>query len=187
MTIFIGGTEYALAVTSSDVVHAVPLVDLVLPQRTSCGREHFHLIDEQPTAGGFDAAVPTCKRCLAIISAPLADSPVDDRLDAVVTTLAHFVVTYGHGQCSGVPGDQMERLRAGVRSVLRAAGVRVATVPHKSLLIVQDRDWDNERPHPAMAAAERAAMARFDRMLSGESDGEPPVWPNQCRWSDFPA
>jgi hypothetical protein len=47
--------------------------------------------------------VPTCKRCLSIISAPLADSPVDDRLDAVITTLAHFVVTYGHGRCSGVP------------------------------------------------------------------------------------
>jgi hypothetical protein len=37
MTIIIGGIEYALAVTSSEVVHAVPLVDLVLPQRTSVG------------------------------------------------------------------------------------------------------------------------------------------------------
>ena len=136
---------------------------------TLCGREWLtmagiSLWDDD--LGGEDAAVPSCRRCLALMDKLFPEPKLDDKFDLAVQVIAGTVAEHGYAEMRGVPGDQQAALRKQVRSaVKKRTGHPVQTLARGSLLV-----FVCEHIHQQHAAERERRIAQS---LGGALTGQP--------------
>lgn len=65
------------------------------------------------------ALAPSCRRCLTSIDRLLPPPAPDEPIEALCALIVHAVEEYGSAEVTGVPGDQMNTLRAAARARVR--------------------------------------------------------------------
>jgi hypothetical protein len=131
-------TEYVLVITGGgSAYYAAPRASESQSHRdfprwashTVCGREWTFLgaADGEPDLNWEPAIGPTCRTCLRIVTASLAPSVQDNRVQPLAAAMADSVRNAGFANCLEVPGDQAERLRRIVKGLLRDEGRSIRT------------------------------------------------------------
>ncbi len=151
---------------------------------TLCGRQWISMVtskDEDQVYGREVAAVPTCRRCLALMDRLFPEPRLDDRFPLVVHVVTDTVLEYGTAEILGVPGDQQTALRREVRAAVRKrAGHRMETYVHESMVVfVCQVIYDQHAETHARMAAE--AMNRF----FSEAPVAPAPSPMRLSWSTW--
>ncbi len=142
------------------------LFDPIWNPRTLCGREW---IEMEPGDGPpFNALrvgvyAPSCKNCLRIISSSLEGVAPDERIPLIVGLVVTEVLADTGTVVTGVPGQQLDALRAAIRQRFRSIGVSCRTFPIGSdLHVVSDQVWDELPPERKSEMDAQAASAIGD-------------------------
>lgn len=155
------GTEPWAASYDVDV-----LFDPIWDPRTLCGLEWIEMEPgDGPAFESWGTAVyaPTCKSCLRLISRKLDGVPPDERIPLVVGLVVTEVLGEAGAVVTGVPGDQLEPLRAAIRRRFKILGVLCRTYPiGGDLHVVSEQLWDDLSPDRRSEIAGRAAAAVED-------------------------
>ncbi len=142
-------------------------------QRTICGC-HWPMMrtGEGPliSPNGESAFAPDCRSCLRIVSKRLESSPRDDRIDLVASLAAQEARERGSAMVAGVPGDQVEALRAGIRKAMRTLGLKCGTGLYNDVV----HAWLEGALEPEQQAeADRLAIEVVGRI--GDLSGDAPL------------
>lgn len=118
-------------------------------QRTLCGRDWSTMA---PADGpGFSPwslpiHAPSCRSCLRVVSSRLQSRPLDDRIPLIANLVLMEVIEHGDSRVDGVPGDQVEGLRAAIRAELRRRCLRGRTYLYGETVFVESDDAYNALP-----------------------------------------
>jgi len=150
------------------------LFDPIWNPRTLCGREWVEMEsgDGPPFGvGGGGVYAPSCKNCLRIVSRDLGGVAPDERIPLVVGLVVTEVLSEAATVITGVPGQQLEALRAAIRRRFRSIGVSCRTYPiGGDLHVVSEQVWDNLPPERKSEMDAQAAAAIADAI-----QGQPAV------------
>lgn len=142
------------------------LFDQIWNPRTLCGLEWIEMEagDGPPfNAAGAGVYAPSCKNCLRIVSNRLDGVAPDDRIPLVASLVVTEVLADAGTVVTGVPGDQLEALRAAIRQQCRKLGIPCRTYPAGGdLHVVSERLWDDMPPDQKAEIESQAASAIED-------------------------
>ncbi len=142
------------------------LFDAIWNPRTLCGLEWIEMEpgDGPPfDRGAARAHAPSCKNCLRIVSRELEGVAPDERIPLIVGLVVAEVLAEAATVVLGVPGEQLEALRAAVRRRFRSIGVPCRTYPiGGDLHVVSEQLWDNLPPDRKSEIEGRAAAVIGD-------------------------
>ena len=94
--------------------------------------------------GGTSVHAPSCRSCLRSVSRHLASVIPDDRIPLIVGFVVDEVLAETGTVAMGVPGEQLEPLRAAIRRRLRSLGVPFRTYPlGGDLHVMSEELWDD--------------------------------------------
>jgi hypothetical protein len=161
------------------------LFDPIWNPRTLCGREWIEM--ESGDGPPFDdwrvgVYAPSCKNCLRIVSQSLEDIAPDERIPLIVGLVVTEVLADTGTVVIGVPGQQLDALRAAIRQRLRSIGVSCRTFPIGSdLHVVSEQVWDDLPPERKSEMDAQAASA-FADVLQGR-----PVLRQEIVWDTWSA
>jgi hypothetical protein len=156
-------------------------------QRTLCGRDWSRM---EPADGpGFSpwsvpGYAPSCRSCLRIVSVRLESGAPDDRIPLVATLVLQDVIDHGDSRVDGVPGDQVDALRAAIRSELRHHNLRGRTYLYGESLFVISEDAYDALPEKRKAEIHQHLMDALDSMFKG-TDGRQPSPPRGISWDTW--
>lgn len=123
------------------------LVATIWNPRTLCGLGWIEMEpgDGPPfDRGGTSVHAPSCRNCLRIVSRHLASVTPDDRIPLIVGFVVDEVLAEAGTVVMGVPGEQLEPLRAAIRRRLRSLGVPFRTYPlGGDLHVMSEELWDD--------------------------------------------
>lgn len=166
-TIDVAGTPYRLTHVGGSAVHVSGLES----NRTVCG-----LLDP---VDDDDADAPSCKRCLGIVTKPLASTQADDRIGLIASAALDALVEFGSARIVNVPGDQADRLRAALRVGLRRRRLTGNTAHFGDTVHVMSIEAYERIPEERRNEQIRLALERV-----GDPDYRPPAAPaHQVDWS----
>lgn len=124
---------------------------------TLCGREWLEMeAGDGPalTHGAEPVFAPGCRTCLRVVGQHLTFTPPDERISVIVALVVDRLREHRSATIQDVPGDQLEHLRAAIRTGLREEGIRANTHPVDStVFVVQNTPIDETEE---LAAMERA-------------------------------
>jgi hypothetical protein len=114
-------------------------------------------------AAGAAVYAPNCNNCLRIVSSRLEGVAPDDRIPLVASLVVTEVLADAGTVITGVPGDQLEALRAAIRQQCRKLGIPCRTYPAGGdLHVVSERLWDDMPPDQKAEIESQAASAIED-------------------------
>lgn len=153
--------------------------------RTLCGRDQWFMAPtELGTAfksiwNGQEPAelVPTCKRCLRILDSQFATPKPHERLACNVARAVEELEQSGGFHVLGLPADQAELFRKGVRAEARKRGWSVRTTAFDGQMIGYS---ENSMSPQRREVVTRDAMQRMVSIATGETQ-PPPSW--RFEWS----
>ncbi len=144
-------------------------------ERTLCGRRWVRMVaGDGPPLDRFDDPVhaPDCSTCLRSASRQLDNSACDERIPLIAELVAEELDELGSAHVVGVPGDQVDRVRAAIRPAMRRRGRRCGTLVgddgttvHVWLAEPVDEDVMSERLRKAM---EHVALLGTDEVRPRE-------------------
>ena len=150
------------------------LFDPIWNPRTLCGREWIEMEpgDGPPFGVGSGGVyAPRCKNCLRIVSHDLEGVAPDERIPLIVGMVVTEVLAEAGTVVTGVPGEQLEALRAAIRQRFRSISVPCRTYPlGGDLHVVSEYLWDNLPPDRKSEMDAQAASAIADAI-----EGRPAV------------
>lgn len=151
---------------------------------TMCGRAWNRMAagaDELLPLWRDPSFAPTCRACLRILDSwfPVADTPAGVHLLAAV--VAEEVIQFSSAYIVGVPVEQVEAVRRGVRQALRSAGFRSNTTVVDGVVHV----WSDDA-YQALDPAEikKSVTGAIERAMGGSNDPaiERPAGPGPIDW-----
>lgn len=170
--------EFLLAAVGGG--HAIHLVAEAAPteakgqRKTLCGREWTYPAEHD--------AIPSCRRCLALMDRLFPAPPRDPSTDLVASLVVDALEEHGVAEVVGVPGDQMAELRRTVRKAIKSRlGYQSTTHVHEGRLIVdcQQAYARHADRHLADVAAVMNAMFTGHEQATVDDSG----W--RIRWSTW--
>ena len=142
------------------------LFDPIWNPRTLCGRKW---IEMEPGDGPpfnvlrVGVYAPSCKNCLRVVAGGLEGVAPDERIPLIVGLVVTEVLADTGTVVTGVPGQQLDALRAAIRQRFRSIGVSCRTFPIGSdLHVVSDQVWDELPPERKSEMDAQAASAVSD-------------------------
>ena len=146
------------------------LLDQIWNPRTLCGREWIEMEpgDGPPfDGGGTGVYAPSCRSCLRIISNRLEGVAPDERIPLVASLVVTEVLADAGTVVTGVPGDQLEALRAAIRQQCRRLGIPCRTYPiGGDLHVVSERLWA-DMPSDRKSEIESQVASAIDDAIQG--------------------
>lgn len=171
----VGGTSRTLVGDARSELNpayeAAALMDPTWSVRTLCGRDGWFMC---PTDAGRafqspwngqeqSVAAPTCRRCLRILDNCFPEAEPDERLAWNVARAVEELELWGSFGVRGVPGDQTELLRKGVRAEARRRGWKFSSSVVGGVLIGSS---ENSLTPQQRDAVTREAMQRMDAIAN---------------------
>ena len=148
------------------------LFDPIWNPHTLCGREWIEMEPgDGPPFNDLRVGVyaPSCKNCLRIVSSSLEGVAPDERIPLIVGLVVTEVFADTGTVVTGVPGEQLDALRAAIRQRFRSIGVSCRTFPIGSdLHVVSEQVWDDLPPERKAEMDAEAASAIAD-VIQGQS------------------
>lgn len=142
------------------------LLDPIWNPHTLCGLEWIEMepADGPPfDKGSSGVYAPSCRNCLRVLSKGLEGVTPDERIPFIVGLVVTDVIADAGTVVTGVPGEQLEPLRAAIRGRFRSLGIPCRTYPiGGDLHVISEELWDSTPPDRKSAIEARAARAVAD-------------------------